>query len=71
MFTILLVVNFITMMKSSVDIAPIAFLKVSQDQAGSFDYILTSSYSERVEDGDTNMYLDPNWKFEEDELNTN
>jgi len=36
--TIILVVTFIVLLKSLVDIAPIAFLKVGQDQAGTFDF---------------------------------
>ena len=37
-FTIFLVVTFIMLLKSLVDVAPIAFLKVGQDQAGVFDF---------------------------------
>ena len=41
-FTIFLVVGFISMLKSVVDVAPIAMLKVAQDQAGSFDFLMTA-----------------------------
>jgi Na+/H+ antiporter NhaC len=37
-FTIFLVVSFISMLKGVVDVAPIAMLKVAQDQAGCFDF---------------------------------
>jgi hypothetical protein len=36
-FTVFLVVSFITALKSLIDVAPIAFLKTAQDQAGSID----------------------------------
>lgn len=38
--TVFLVVCFLTTLKSIIDIAPIAFLKVGQDQAGSIDFTL-------------------------------
>ena len=39
-FTIFLVVSFISMLKGVVDVAPIAMLKVAQDQAGAFDFMM-------------------------------
>lgn len=38
--SIFLVVSFITSLKSIIDVAPIAFLKVGQDQAGAIDLSL-------------------------------
>lgn len=38
--TVFLVVCFLTTLKSIIDIAPIAFLKVGQSQAGSIDFTL-------------------------------
>lgn len=55
-FTIFLVVTFIVLLKSIVDVAPIAFLKVGQDQSGVFDFQITSDYEEPYIDGDVNMY---------------
>ena len=45
-FTVFLVVSFVTFLKSVVDVAPVAFLKVGQDQGGSFDFMMQSDYSE-------------------------
>lgn len=42
--TVFLVVMFLTALKSVIDIVPIAFLKVGQDQGGSIDISLSSSY---------------------------
>jgi hypothetical protein len=36
--TIFIVVSFITMLKAIVDVSPIAFLKLAQNNAGSFDF---------------------------------
>ena len=55
-FTFFLVVTFITILKSVVDVAPIAFLKVGQDQASLFDFQISSDYDEPYEDGDVNLY---------------
>jgi hypothetical protein len=41
-FTVFLVVSFITALKSLIDVAPIAFLKVAQDQAGAIDVKMVS-----------------------------
>ena len=46
--TIFIVVGFISMLKSLIDVAPIAFLKVGQDQAGAFDFSITSDYSAKL-----------------------
>lgn len=56
MFTIFIVVSFITMMKSIIDIVPVAFLKVGQDTGGTFDFDLRSDYSKRIRNGDVNAY---------------
>lgn len=42
-FTVFLVVSFITTLKSMIDVAPIAMLKVGQDQAGSIDLMMRAS----------------------------
>lgn len=55
-FTIILVVTFIMMLKSLIDVSPIAFLKVGQDQVGLFDYVITSNYGDPFEDGDVSSY---------------
>ena len=57
-------VNFIVMLKSVIDVAPIAFLKVGQDQAGAFDFALTSDYSDPFVSGDVNMYTDDPFEYE-------
>jgi hypothetical protein len=44
------------MLKSVIDVTGVAFLKIGQDQAGNFDLQLTSDYSQRLSDGDTNFY---------------
>ena len=54
------------MLKSIVDVAPIAVLKVGQDQAGAFDFALTSDYSDPYVSGDVNMYTDVPFEFEEE-----
>lgn len=64
-FTVFLVVCFITMLKSIIDVAPIAFLKVGQDQAGAFDFSITSDYSDPIFDGDINIYEGDPFKYEE------
>ena len=43
-FTVMMVVSFITMLKSVIDVSSVAFLKIGQDQAGAFDLQLTSDY---------------------------
>mmetsp|Transcript_29437 Transcript_29437/g.44578 ORF Transcript_29437/g.44578 Transcript_29437/m.44578 type:complete len:87 (+) Transcript_29437:343-603(+) len=43
-FTVFLVVCFITALKSLVDVLPYAMLKVSQNQAGAIDFNLVSNY---------------------------
>ena len=55
--TVFLVVMFLTALKSVIDIIPIAFLKVGQDQAGSIDISLSSSYPFVLKDGDLNFYM--------------
>lgn len=54
-FTVFLVVSFITTLKSMIDVAPIAMLKVGQDQAGSIDLMMRASDVD-YEDGDVNSY---------------
>jgi hypothetical protein len=62
-FTIFLVVTFIMLLKSIVDVAPIAFLKVGQDQAGVFDFQITSDYAEPYVDGDVNQYASDPFEY--------
>mmetsp|Transcript_1247 Transcript_1247/g.777 ORF Transcript_1247/g.777 Transcript_1247/m.777 type:complete len:96 (+) Transcript_1247:36-323(+) len=40
-FTVFLVVSFLTLLQSVVDIAPVAFLKLAQDAAGAVDFQFT------------------------------
>jgi hypothetical protein len=54
--TVFIVVSFLAMLKSVIDVAPIAFLKVGQDQGGAFDFTLTSDYTAKLRDGDVNAY---------------
>ena len=56
-FTVFLVVSFITALKSLIDVAPIAFLKVGQDQAGAIDFSLKSDFANPIINGDENYYL--------------
>ena len=63
MFTIFLVVGFISMLKSVVDVAPIAMLKVAQDQAGSFDFLMTAKVTDQFTDGDYNPYILDGFKY--------
>ena len=42
-FSICLVVSFITFLKSVIDISPIVFLNVGQEQAGIFDFEIYAS----------------------------
>lgn len=53
--TVFLVVCFLTTLKSIIDIAPIAFLKVGQDQAGSIDFTLNPREGS-LSQGDCNVY---------------
>ena len=62
-FTVFIVVMFITMLQSVVDCAPILFVKIGQDEAGSFDIKVTrKSPNLQVSTGNMNYYaLDPNY----------
>lgn len=71
MCTIILVVSFLTMLKAVVDVAPIAFLKVGQDQGGAFDLTLTSDYSQRLVDGDESPYSSDPFKYKVKKKPTN
>lgn len=58
--TIFLVVSFITMLKAVVDVSPIAFLKLAQNQGGNFDFQMVSSAGNMLSPGDLNYYgVDP------------
>ena len=46
------------MLKSLVDVAPIAFLKVGQDQVGAIDFKITSDYQNKFINADVNMYAE-------------
>ena len=60
MSTIFIVVSFITLLMSIVDVSPIAFLKLAQNQAGNFDFSLTSDFGAMVSEGNMNLYsVDP------------
>lgn len=43
-FTVFIVVAFLTLLKSVVDVAPIAFVKVAQDQSGMSDFTLVPNF---------------------------
>lgn len=62
--TIFMVVSFTTVLKSVIDVAPIAFVKVAQDQASIFDFAIESSVSENFIDGDTLDTYDGLWLFD-------
>ena len=61
MTTVTLVVCFLTALKSLIDISPIAFLKVGQDQAGAIDLELSSSAPYFYAPGDVNYYAAGPW----------
>lgn len=63
-FTIFLVVCFISLLKSMVDVAPIAFLKVGQDQGGKMDFTITSNFGDPSINGDINMYSQDYFEYE-------
>ena len=66
LFSIALVVAFITALKSLVDISPIVNLRFSQDYAGRFDFTIQSS-EYRFVDGDAGHYdADLVWEEAED-----
>lgn len=54
--TVVLVVCFITALKSLIDVAPVAFLKVGQGQAGAVDITLVSDYPSFLKNADYNEY---------------
>lgn len=66
-----MVVSFIMMLKALVDIAPIAFLKVGQDQVGIFDFQITSDYGEPFVDGDTSLYMGDPFAYKKEEKRKN
>lgn len=55
------------MLKSTVDVAPVAFLSTAQNQGGNFDYMLTSGASNRLLDGDKNVYGSDPFEMEYEE----
>ena len=55
--TVLLVVSFITILRAVVDLSPIVFLKLVKDQAGGFDFQLTSTIGKPFVDGDVNTHF--------------
>ena len=54
-FTVFLVVAFLTLLKSAVDIAPVAFVKIGSDQSGVTDFRLIPSAARQMEDGNCNF----------------
>jgi len=54
-FTVFLVVSFLTLLKSAVDVSPVAFVKISSDQSGITDFRLTPSGSTPLIDGNDNF----------------
>ena len=59
------------MLKGVVDVAPIAMLKVAQDQAGSFDFLMTTSVVSEFIDGDYNPYSIDAFKYTNNQTDTN
>ena len=56
-FTVFIVVMFITMLKSVVDSSPILFVKIGQDSVGAIDFTMRSrSSSASLMPGDLNYY---------------
>jgi len=61
------------MLKSTADVAPIAFLKIAQDQASIFDVVIRPNDEEVNVEGDNHMYNTDFFKYEpkkEPEMNT-
>ena len=57
--TVFILVCTITMFKAVIEVAPILFVKIGQEQVGAIDYTITSKKSSMVS-GDLNYYgLDP------------
>lgn len=52
-----LVVSFLTLLKSAVDVAPVAFVKIASDQVGATDFRLMASTNQGapMRDGNANF----------------
>ena len=62
MFTVFLVVTFITMLKGVIDAMPVLFLQISEASVGAIDFRLTTMQAgtAQLHDGNKNYYsLDP------------
>ncbi len=57
--------GFVSFLKAAVDVAPVAFLKVGQDQSGALDFMLASDYSARMENGDIDFYAEDPFSYPE------
>ena len=53
-FTVFIVVAFLTLLQSVVDVSSVAFVKVAQDQAGSSDFTLSPIFDTPLQPGNTN-----------------
>ena len=59
-FTVFMVVTFIVMLKSVIQITPILFVKLGQQEAGAIDFQIISSQSKYLIDANVNFYaVDP------------
>jgi len=55
-FTVFLVVSFLTLLQSVVDITPVAFLKLAEDAVGAVDFQLTAISGTPFENGNFYYY---------------
>lgn len=62
-FAIILVVGFVTFLKSVFDVKNVAFLKLAQDQSGSFDYNILTDGTASLVRGDVNYYSDDPFNY--------
>ena len=59
-----MVVAFVAMLYGLIEVAPVALLRIGQDQVGAFDFMLTPGVEQRVLPGDTNIYTDDPFKYD-------
>lgn len=63
-YSVFLSVTFLCLLKAVADVAPVAFLKLTQDQVSVFDFQLISDYSELLFDGDQDHYKGDPFEYE-------
>ena len=60
MFTVTLTISFVILMYNILDISPVVFLKLAQDQVGESDFVFTKTPGFNISEGaDVNMYSLP------------